>query len=82
MWIETQEGELINLDTGALMAIKEAKIENHGYWLMLNHQAMGINRLCGEYAEKEQAEKVFEELKNKLRRNGEKIFRFKGDSEK
>lgn len=81
MWIETQEGELINLDTGTQVIIREPKNENRGWWIILNHSEMGASRICAEYASEGKAREVFESFKNKLRRNGEKIFKFEGDVE-
>lgn len=42
---------------------------------------MNNNVICAEYSEESNAQKAFEELKNKMRRTGAKIFKFKKESE-
>lgn len=76
MWIETQNGELVNIDTGMEIRIREPKIKNGGWWILMNN-----NVICAEYSEESNAQKAFEELKNKMRRTGAKIFKFKKESE-
>ena len=79
MWIETQDCKLINLDNGVeIKKIASAIQDEH---LIIWIQGRN-SEICGEYANESDAAKAFDDFKNKLRRNGEKIFKFKGDVEK
>ena len=80
-WIETQDGELLNIVTGASLVISPPKNDNRGWWIVLNHNVAGASRICAEYAKESDAMKVFEDFKNKLRRSGEKIFKFKEEAD-
>lgn len=77
MWIETQEGELINPESAVV--IKIMKKCGGGY--VVAALIKDETSTCAEYLDKSKAQADMEKFKNKLRRNGEKIFKFEGDVE-
>ena len=73
MWIETQNGDLINSKF-----IKRLYI--HRQFLMIEF-ADGGTVTIAEYSDESKMKKALEEFKTKLRRCGEKIFKFKESDE-
>ena len=77
MWIETQSGDLINPESAIVIKIMRKCGGGYVVAAMMRDEQITF----AEYTEKNHAQKDMEEFKNKLRRNGEKIFKFKGDVE-
>ena len=79
MWIETQDGYTIaNAETGSAVMLRFR--DYNGIWeIYFIAGDSRLNRVCATYKDEATARKAFEDFKAKLRRNGEKIFKFKED---
>lgn len=73
MWIETQDGDLVNAEY-----VKRLYV--HRQFLMIEF-ADGGTVTIAEYSDETKMKKAVEEFKTKLRRCGEKIFKFKESEE-
>ncbi len=73
MWIETQDGELVN-------SAYIKRLFTHKKILMIEF-ANGGTVTIAEYHDETEKKKAVEEFKTKLRRCGEKIFKFKESEE-
>lgn len=76
MWIETQDGDLINMETGSCVYV-DAKINS---WNVLFDTTSKIYVL-GRYKAEKNAREMLDAFKQKIRRSGEKIFKFKEEGE-
>ena len=74
MWIETQDGELVNVDFVKYFYIKGK--------LILAEFADGGNVAIAEYQSEENIKKAVGKFEEKLRRTGKRIFKFDKESEK
>lgn len=77
MWIETQDGYTIaNVETGTAVMFRDY----NGIWeIYFIAGDSSLSHVCAVYKNEATARKAFEDFKAKLRRNGEKIFKFKED---
>lgn len=73
MWIETQDGDLVNADY-----IKRVYVQKQFLMLVF---ADGGTVTIAEYSDETKMKKAVEEFKTKLRRCGEKFFKFKESEE-
>lgn len=73
MWIETQDGDLVNS-----AYVKRLWLCHKS--LMVEFADGGLVKIA-EYNDENEMEKAVEEFKTKLRRCGEKIFKFKESEE-
>ena len=77
MWVETQDGVVvINLETGSYVYLDERK---NGWQVIL--KAATFRHILGKYKAEKNAREMLDAFKQKLRRSGEKIFKFKEEVE-
>ena len=79
MWVEMQSGDLINLDNGVEVALTPPSFHKRKWAVILNRK--NIARCLAEYGEEKTARAVMESFKEKIRRTGGKIFKFKEEAE-
>lgn len=72
MWIETQSGALINPKSAMVIRIMNKCGGGYVVAALMKDETITF----AEYSEKSKAQADLEKFKNKLRRNGEKIFKF------
>lgn len=77
MWIETQDGNAVtDIENGSTIILR---IHINVWEISLSVGVSNLSRVCAVYKNEATARKAFEDFKAKLRRNGEKIFKFKED---
>ena len=73
MWVETQDGELVNVDYVVHIGAKN----RNGKYQIYAEFADGGNIEVGEYNSEESKTVALEEFVQKIRRTGARIFKFK-----
>ena len=77
MWVETQDGVVvINLETGSYVYLDERK---DGWQVIL--ETATLSHILGKYKAEKNAREMLDAFKQKLRRCGEKVFKFKEEAE-
>lgn len=77
MWGETQDGVIvINLETG--YCVRFTKLEGGKYAVIFDIKERLY--VLGKYKSEEKAREMLDAFKQKLRRSGEKIFKFKEEA--
>lgn len=72
MWIETQDGELVNVDFVKYFYIRGK--------LLMAEFAGGGNVVIAEYSDNNAAKKAVEKFEEKIRRTDKRFFKFEKES--